>query len=183
MVTKRYEGISVPLYHNVEFRAVCAFAVYEMVSGIAKMCGPRSGEDRVLKLEWRAYDREFLVLVFDPPEVGDELVFCWYLDEVPPDVEMPDPTPMEIPLALQAPPSLHDEIRRIIAVEASKAAANSGFGTMEEEDDFDVEEETDIAAQYHVPVVSMVPEGPDVVDKPERAPVADNAPAVESGAS
>lgn len=57
--------------------------------------------------------------------------------------EKPDPTPLARAIAFHAPPSLQDQIRRMIAHEMSQQAALNGQETFEEADDFDVGDDYD----------------------------------------
>lgn len=55
--------------------------------------------------------------------------------------EIPDPTPVSIPLGYGHPESLESIIARMVGVQISKQAAARGFETFEEADDFDVNDE------------------------------------------
>lgn len=55
--------------------------------------------------------------------------------------EIPDPVPVAKPVGWQAPPSLQEQIRRLIRTEMSMRAAAEGRETFEEADDFDVPDE------------------------------------------
>lgn len=55
--------------------------------------------------------------------------------------EIPDPTVLEVPLHLRREESLHDRIRRMVREQASYEAAQAGFETFEESDDFSVDED------------------------------------------
>lgn len=59
--------------------------------------------------------------------------------------EWPDPTPVEVPLHLrgQRPPSLQEEIRRLMSIMSQEASAE-GQESFEEADDFDVDEDPDV---------------------------------------
>lgn len=57
--------------------------------------------------------------------------------------ELPDDTPVAMPLGFTRQPTLIETIRAVIRTEASAAAASSGYGSFEEEDDFDVDDEVD----------------------------------------
>lgn len=65
--------------------------------------------------------------------------------------EVPDPRPVSVPHGWQRPLTLQEEIRRYIRVEMSKQAAQDGEETFEEADDFDVEDEDDLASPYEIP--------------------------------
>lgn len=84
--------------------------------------------------------------------------------------------PIEIPLDFKRPLTLQEEIRRMIAVEASRAAEDAGLESFEEADDFNVEDEDEpFSSPYEV--LEMYPDGPseepggspDVADRAEEA--------------
>lgn len=56
-------------------------------------------------------------------------------------LEVPDPTPMEIPVAMRRPETSDERIRRIIAHSLSVRAAEAGLESFEEADDFDIEDD------------------------------------------
>lgn len=65
--------------------------------------------------------------------------------------EIPDPTPVEVPLDYTRPLTLQEEFRRFLQIEASIIAENAGFETFEEADDFDVdEEEVEFISPYEI---------------------------------
>lgn len=70
--------------------------------------------------------------------------------------EYPDPTPVEMPLGFKRPPTLQEEIQRLIRVQMSQAAQDSGMETFEEADDFEVDEDPDPLSPYEV--MEMEPE-------------------------
>lgn len=56
--------------------------------------------------------------------------------------EVPDPTPIEPPLGYVKQPSISDQIRQMVRSEQLRQEArNAGFETLEEADDFDVDDE------------------------------------------
>lgn len=55
--------------------------------------------------------------------------------------EIPDPTPVSIPLGYGHPESLESIIARMVGVQISKQAAAKGYETFEEADDFDVQDQ------------------------------------------
>lgn len=55
--------------------------------------------------------------------------------------EIPDPTPVEVPLKFRNSVSEHERIMSIVRNELSKAVAERGAETFEEADDFDCEED------------------------------------------
>jgi len=54
--------------------------------------------------------------------------------------EVPDPTPVELPLNYQRPPSMAEQIQHFVRQEISAQASIQGLGTFHEEDDFDVDD-------------------------------------------
>ncbi|MEM2002530.1 MAG: hypothetical protein QXT77_07805 [Candidatus Methanomethylicaceae archaeon] len=65
--------------------------------------------------------------------------------------ELPDQTPIEVPLDFSRPLTLQEEIRRFLRIEASYVAENAGFETFEEADDFDVDdEEVEFVSPYEI---------------------------------
>lgn len=68
-----------------------------------------------------------------------------------PRYEYPDPTPVEMPLGHQTPPTLAEQIKSMIRYEMSEAMDDDGYETWEEADDFDVDEDhgdLDLTSQY-----------------------------------
>lgn len=57
--------------------------------------------------------------------------------------EMTDSTPLRIPLGFQRPETLAEQVQRLVRTHISQTAANQGFETFEESEDFDVEDEPD----------------------------------------
>lgn len=57
--------------------------------------------------------------------------------------EIPDPTPLELPLNWTRPPSINDIVRQMVRNEISEAARSVGVETFEEADDFDVGDDYD----------------------------------------
>lgn len=55
--------------------------------------------------------------------------------------EEPDQTPVEWPAHLKRPPTLAEEIQRLVRAEVSRVASESGLETFEEADDFDMDDE------------------------------------------
>lgn len=64
--------------------------------------------------------------------------------------EIPDPTPVEVPLNLRRPLSLQDEMRRFIRTELSQQASAKGDESFEEADDFEVDDEEEFITQYEL---------------------------------
>jgi len=64
--------------------------------------------------------------------------------------ELPDPTPVEIPAGFKEPESIQQLIARLVRVHVSDAAARHGFETVDEANDFDVDEEEFPETKYEV---------------------------------
>lgn len=63
--------------------------------------------------------------------------------------EIPDKTPVEIPLNYEAPESLESMIARMVSVEMSAIAKKGGFETFEESDDFDIDDTDGVPVSTH----------------------------------
>lgn len=65
--------------------------------------------------------------------------------------EMPDPTPVEVPLGFRKPPTLHEQIKMFIRTEEfRRAAAREGVENFEEANDFELgDEEFDEVPTVH----------------------------------
>lgn len=70
--------------------------------------------------------------------------------------QVPDPTPVEVPVAFRRPPTMDEMIRAHIRREMSLQAQAQGLETFEEADDFDVDEDPDPVSEYEVQ--DMIPE-------------------------
>lgn len=64
--------------------------------------------------------------------------------------EIPDPTPIEVPVDFRAPPSLVDEIKRYVRAELSARADAAGEETFEEADDFWVDDDEHLSSEYEL---------------------------------
>lgn len=66
-------------------------------------------------------------------------------------VELPDQTPVELPIGYKEPESLEQIIARMInAADFRKAQEASGVESFEESDDFDVEEDADFVSEHEM---------------------------------
>lgn len=83
--------------------------------------------------------------------------------------EYPDPTPVEVPLGYRRPPTLQEEISRIVRQQMSQQAAAEGFETFEEADDFEVDDDPDPLSAYEM--LEMAPEGPTIGEKEGYVPL------------
>lgn len=66
--------------------------------------------------------------------------------------EIPDPTPLRLPIGFKEPESLQSQIQRMVRGELSRAASENGFETFEESDDFEIEDDDqfDIVTPYEM---------------------------------
>ncbi len=90
-----------------------------------------------------------------------------------PGKEVPDPTPLEIPIGYGAPPTMRELVQEYVEGALSQQAAEDDFGTFEEEDDFEEDDEAllDLSG-YEVTEFEMVDEDPQPDPAPpEGAPV------------
>lgn len=89
-------------------------------------------------------------------------MFHWFKRHNEKGAEIPDPTPLEIPLDGQRPLTLAQQIERFCqSPEANRVAANHGADTFDEADDFDVPEDDavpDFVTRY--PTTDMADEVP-----------------------
>lgn len=93
--------------------------------------------------------------------------------------EYPDPTPVEMPLGFKRPPTLQEEIQRIIRQQMSMQAEEAGFESFEEADDFEVDEDPDPLSPYEVTEMQEEAAYPkETLDGPKPAP----GPSVEAEA-
>lgn len=63
--------------------------------------------------------------------------------------EIPDPTPVEMPIGYEHPESLESMIARLVRVESQRAVA-SGEESFEESDDFDVDDDNELTSEYQM---------------------------------
>lgn len=86
--------------------------------------------------------------------------------------ELPDPTPVEVPLAFSRPPTIQEMIKQYIRRELSNQAQDQGAETFEEADDFDVDEDSDPLSLYEIQ--EMLPDPPKK-EAPQEKPPAEPA--------
>lgn len=87
------------------------------------------------------------------------------IEFTPEGLEILDQRPMEVPLGYERPLTLQEEIRRMIAVETSRAAEDAGLESFEEADDFDVPDgEDDFVSPYEIK--EMTDEWPEESSEP-----------------
>lgn len=98
--------------------------------------------------------------------------------------QVPDQTPVELPLGFDRPRSLQEMIKTFIRSEMSNAAAELGEESFEEADDFDVDEDPDPLSDYEM--VEAQPEWPqgvkDVDGDPPSDPAGKTAPRASKAA-
>lgn len=63
--------------------------------------------------------------------------------------EIPDDTPVEMPIGYKRPPSLVEVIQRLIKTEVSRQAVEDGEESFEEADDFDCGDDDPLPASMH----------------------------------
>lgn len=64
--------------------------------------------------------------------------------------EIPDPTPMEVPLGFKRPETLAEQVQRLVRTSMSAHAAMHGMETFEEAEDLEVDEDFDPYTPYEV---------------------------------
>lgn len=103
--------------------------------------------------------------------------------------EIPDPRPVAVPAGMRRPLTIQEEIKRAIRAEMSQVAADQGFETFEEADDFEVDEDPELSSPYEI--VEAAPEWPggvkdvdaDPPGKPDASRKAQDAPGSSESAS
>jgi hypothetical protein len=74
-------------------------------------------------------------------DIEDGGLFICQISEIPNPKEKPDLRPVEIPLGLDRPPSLKEEMQMYIRQQFSQLAEEHNLGSFEEEDDFDIDDD------------------------------------------
>lgn len=64
--------------------------------------------------------------------------------------EVPDPTPVAIPLAYRGGETIEQKMQRFIRQQLSQRAAEAQHETFEEADDFDVDEDPELTSPYEI---------------------------------
>lgn len=70
--------------------------------------------------------------------------------------ELPDATPIEVPVHLRRPESLSEQIKRLIRTDMSRMAVEQGDESFEQANDFDMEEDDAELAETHHELVEEV---------------------------
>lgn len=81
--------------------------------------------------------------------------------------ELHNPTPVSIPIGQQRPPTLKEQIQRVLRTELSNQAASQGHETYEEANDFDIDDDDTMYSPYELQ--PMQDDLEPIVDKPEPA--------------
>lgn len=81
------------------------------------------------------------------PETG-EVVEVWSPKLDDNGHEVPDPRPLQVPAGFKRPPTLAEQVQRLVRGALSRQAAEQGFETFEESEDFDVGDEIDPSTPY-----------------------------------
>lgn len=63
--------------------------------------------------------------------------------------ELPDPTPVEIPLDMKRPETVQEMMARMVRTEVSQMAASRGMESFEESFDFDVDDDVELPLTSH----------------------------------
>lgn len=74
--------------------------------------------------------------------------------------ELHNPIPVAIPIGLNRPPTLQEQIQRVLRQELSRQADAQGHETFDEADDFDVEDDDQINPISQYEIHEMIPEEP-----------------------
>lgn len=64
--------------------------------------------------------------------------------------ELPDDTPIELPVRFKRPPSLQEQIKAMVRTEYSRVAEENGFESFEESDDFEVDDDNEIRSVHEL---------------------------------
>lgn len=93
--------------------------------------------------------------------------------------QIPDQTPVEVPLRFTRPLSMQDEIRRFVRQELSNRAADDGAESFEEADDFEVDDDEDLASPYELMAEEPAFKDGSDLTKPEPPPAKPVVPTAE----
>ena len=93
--------------------------------------------------------------------------------------EVPDPTPVALPVGHHHPPTLREDMQRFIREEVSRHYQEAeGAGSFEEEDDFDVDDDDEFVSPYEMS--EMIEEEPMPKPQEQEAPPAQPESAEEA---
>lgn len=71
----------------------------------------------------------------------------------PDGAEIPDPTPLEMPVGFERPPSLQEEMRMFLSRAVQDELASRGLDSFEDADDFAVDEDPPLESPWEDPLV------------------------------
>jgi len=148
-----------------EVSPVCSVGVVAdsefIVYGVRKghrvaVLGPLRADDRVWRSEMRAHG-------FDRVEVVTKGTWTFEFVERSDGKERLDKTPVAVPVR-QAPPTLSEQVRALVAQELSFQAHQQGLETFEEANDFEVDDDDEWTSPYEFFEMEedydFLPEGP-----------------------
>lgn len=86
--------------------------------------------------------------------------------------ELPDDTPVDVPLNYKRPPTIQEMIRAHIRTELSRQAVDDGAESFEEADDFDVGSDDDPLSAYELQVMQEDRPSHQLLEAPQEKPAA-----------
>lgn len=111
------------------------------------------------------------------PELFDELKMLGRAQIDPLGREINNPLPKVIPSELERPPTLEEQIQRVLRTHVSRQAFLNGFETLEEANDFDIPDDFDFTDEPQPYPVYQMREDEPPADDPEPEPPAVDPPA------
>lgn len=139
-----------------------------------RILGPKGAAERTFHVRPAPHDRYIEVR-----QVADGHLLNYWFDEVKPDMEMPDPTPVEIPAHLLTPPSLQDEMRRIVQALRLEVAPEAD---PIDDEDYEVEPNELPLSPYELAALPLVPDLGPHDPSPTPAPSGGATPAAPEAA-
>lgn len=97
--------------------------------------------------------------------------------------EVPDPKPMAVPIHFKRPPSLAEQIKKLVRNELSQQASNNGLESFEEGDDFAIGDDFDPLSPWELSADQEAESRPSTVipEVPaDKKPAAASQPAVQT---
>ena len=132
---KGSKEITAGLGATIEIRSSGPFCAYAMEKKKRTIIlGPYSSTARILRYKLP----QGIEQVFVKTEKSTEWTIEWSSYN---RSEISDPVPIELPIGYQKPESLQNQMRRLIKTEMSAIAEQQGYGSFEDEDDFELDEE------------------------------------------
>lgn len=132
---------------RILIRSDAEFTVYGIVNGVRDLIlGPRASTDRQCRflVPWNCRCIE----------VTTRKTGKFHIDIAPPDPprkEIPDPTPVEVPIEMKEGPGLVEEmVHRLVDQALSRQAQSHGKETFAQADDFDVPDEEEWRSPYEL---------------------------------